>query len=124
MHADTGGDGKGSAATGLAAGSTLADRTDVVKANIESQLPVNRHEANIILLSVFGKALIFLQTEKSRVVLQHNYVEDHLSIFKRMVARGGPALHGYLATSAKGCCFAGGDLMPHVLYRPWCRDVS
>lgn len=32
--------------------------------------------------------------------------------------------HDYLATSAKGCCWAGGDLMPHGLYRSRCRDVS
>lgn len=43
-----------------------------------------------IWLSVFGKALISLQTENSRVVLQHNYMEEHLSILKRTVARGGP----------------------------------
>lgn len=42
------------------------------------------------MLSAFGKALIFLQTENSRVVLQHNGVEDHPSILERVVARGAP----------------------------------
>ena len=47
VYANTRGDGESSIVTALAAGSTLADSTDAVKASSESQQSVNRHEANI-----------------------------------------------------------------------------